>query len=270
MINPVAISQNKLKQIRKLKQRKYRAIEKCYFCEGSRLLSAALASDMVITDIVITKDFQRHQDLSDLVKNPDRFTGSVYQCSEKQMTDLSEEVTPPGLLFLVRSELKDHRALTNLHEKRVVYLENISDPGNLGTIIRSALWFDVNQIILSPGCVDPLNPKVIRASAGAIFFVDIFQNVDKDKLFMIFDPEEYAFVASTPAGNLTLDDCDPGSRWILFLGSEANGLSKEVLGKCDIKVRIPGNNRADSLNVASSAGIFLYHLAHTQTAGERI
>jgi RNA methyltransferase, TrmH family len=264
MLNPALLSQAKLKQIRKLKSRKYRVLEKLYLCEGYRLFTAAFNSGAEIIDIVVSDNFLNHDNYRQMTKALEKSSLSIYRCSEKQMREISDDVTPPGLLFLVKYDFKNESHLEQCIENKVIYLENISDPGNLGAIIRTALWFDMNSLILSPNCVDPTNPKVVRASAGAIFYADIYLNIESELVFSKFKSRNFNFAASTASGNISIADWHPPKKCMLFLGSEANGLSAEIIDKCDNQIKIPGNNKIESLNLAVAGGIFISQLANTK------
>jgi TrmH family RNA methyltransferase len=264
MLNPAPLSQAKLKQIRKLKSRKHRILEKLYLCEGYRLFTAAAASGREITDIIVSDNFLNHDNYRRLTKVLDNSNLSIYRCNDKQMQEISEDVTPPGLLFLVKHDFKNENHLDQFSENKIIFLENISDPGNLGTIIRTALWFDIRSLILSPNCVDPTNPTVLRASAGASFYADLYLNIESDVAFSKFKSRNFNFAASSASGNISIYDWHPPKKCMLFLGSEANGLSAKTIDKCDYKIKIPGNEKIESLNLAVAGGIFISKLADTK------
>ena len=265
MINPVPISQNQFKQIRKLKNRKYRTLERLYLCEGHRLLTAAISSGKIISDIVVTEKYLKHTNFKSITDFLKSSATSIQLCNEKQMLSLSDEVTPPGILFLVKNDLKDANDLGQCNDNKLIFLENVSDPGNLGTVIRSALWFNIRTILLSPDCVDPTNPKVVRASAGAIFSADIYTDVEPGFVFSKLTVKGYECTASTLADAISVNDWIPANKCILFIGSEASGLSDEIIKHCRNKVTIPGNEEMESLNLAIAAGILLYKLTEKET-----
>jgi tRNA G18 (ribose-2'-O)-methylase SpoU len=105
---------------------------------------------------------------------------------------------------------------------------------------------------------------VVRASAGAIFFADLYINIDPDLIFSNFKSKKFNFVASSASGNISITDWHPQEKCILFLGSEASGLSSKLINKCDKQIKIPGNNKIESLNLAVAGGIFISKLAETQ------
>ena len=139
----------------------------------------------------------------------------------------------------------------------VLCLESISDPGNLGTIIRTAAWFGVDSIFLSSDSVDRFNPKVVRSSAGTIFRIHIFELSDLNEFFKTAAENGFTIIATTPHGGTSIYQYDFPAKSIILFGSEANGLSDDILSNSDITVSIPSKGSGESLNLAISCGIVL-------------
>ncbi|MBW2600163.1 MAG: RNA methyltransferase, partial [Deltaproteobacteria bacterium] len=134
------------------------------------------------------------------------------------------------------------------------------DPGNLGTIMRTAAWFDVRQLILSPSCVDPFNTKAIRASAGTIFGMEIYRSVNPPQIRQFADKTGYSMIATVPRGGIPPGEWERGGKNIVMLGQEADGLSKELTEYADQLISIPGRGNVESLNLSVAAAIILYEL----------
>ena len=141
----------------------------------------------------------------------------------------------------------------------MLYLVEISDPGNLGTIIRTAVWFGIDHIMLSDCSVDPFNPKTVRSSAGAIFDAVIYENVGFPDVCKALRAEGYQFVATTPRDGTDLSSWMPSAGSVIMFGPEAEGLPEPLISQADVRVTIPQSGPAESLNLAVSAGIVLYH-----------
>ncbi len=150
--------------------------------------------------------------------------------------------------------------LTTADEQLILYLDRITDPGNMGTIIRSAAWFGIPFIVLSPGCVDPFNPKAVRASAGAVFTLPICPGIEFDWLHEWFKKKDYEFIATVAQNGLPPDQWHLNSKSIIFFGQEAGGLDKQILDLADRQLTIPGAGKVESLNISVAAGIFLFEL----------
>jgi len=261
MADLVTISRNRLKYIRKLQQRKYRRQYGYYLCEGWRLFETAVAShaekigEVVISDEFLASSFSAG--LFDSLKIADI---PVYQVTTQEMRKLSSEITPQGILFTMPIRKYDKPVLNQISDPVMLYLEEISDPGNLGTIIRTALWFGVENILLSPGSVDPYNPKTVRASAGATFEASIHEDVDLNVLHRSLKSSGYRFIATKPLGGLRLNSWLPSEKSVILFGQEASGLSESAISVADTQLTIEKYGPAESLNLAMSVGIILYHL----------
>lgn len=146
----------------------------------------------------------------------------------------------------------------------ILALDKINDPGNLGTIIRTAYWFGVPEILLSSNSADPYNPKVIRATQGGIFHTQIFEDADLLSEFKKLKANGYEIYLFTLDAKQTLsqilksDKSDKSDKSVIVFGSEAHGISEELLNADFEKVKIEGYSGSESLNVAIAAGIALY------------
>jgi len=126
--------------------------------------------------------------------------------------------------------------------------------------MRTAAWFDVRQLILSPSCVDPFNTKAIRASAGTIFGIEIYQSVDPPQIRQFADRMRYSMTAMVPREGISPGEGKKNNRNIVMLGQEANGLSEELTEYADRLVSIPGRGGVESLNLSVAAAIILYEI----------
>lgn len=175
--------------------------------------------------------------------------------SERQMAGISDTETPQGIIAVVPLV----PAPASSAAERAIYLHEVQDPGNLGTILRSLAWFGGFRCLLSPGCVDPHNAKVVRASSGAIFHVAIETDIGLETL-----PTRYGRIACLdllgerlPSGNFTAYDC-------YLFGNEARGLPRELLDSIGADAyTVPGSGAIDSLNLASVVNICAYEIKRT-------
>ncbi len=143
----------------------------------------------------------------------------------------------------------------------ILALDRISDPGNLGTIIRTAYWFGVKQIVLSKDSADPYNPKVVRSTQGGIFHTNIIEDTDLCDLLKNYATAGYKVYLFTLDGSNNLSEVVSNfgnGKSVLVFGSEVHGISNDLLGMDFEKVKVEGFSDCESLNVAISAGIALY------------
>ena len=195
----------------------------------------------------------------------------VYTASPQLFKTLTDTQSPQGILAVCDKPAVDVSALTPtgspLRPTVSIILDNIQDPGNLGTMIRTAVCFGVEVIYLSTGCVDLYNPKVLRSTAGASFKLPIVQHIDTATLIPELQAQGIQVLATTPHTDSTHYDIDMSAPVAIIMGNEANGLSDRIQGLCDKRIKIPIKN-LESLNVGVACGIILCELANRVGASD--
>ena len=261
MKNLPSLSLKKQRAIQKLKQKKYRKIENAFLCEGFRLFDAAM--QMVpkrIREIVLSTNLLTSRQGILITKTARNNNIPIFIADPRVIALLSDEVTPAGLIFSVEKASMSRQVLASSNEEIMLYFDRLTDPGNLGTLIRSAAWFGVPVIILSPGCVDPFNPKVVRASAGAIFEIAICPEIEFDWLNSHFKKNNYQFIATVAGQGQAPKEWHVGSKSLIFFGREATGLDEQILQAADIRLKIPGSGKIESLNISAAASVIMYEI----------
>jgi TrmH family RNA methyltransferase len=235
------LSQNEIKAIGKLRDAKYRRHEGLFWAEGQRILEGFLREGTELKYGVVT---QKNLDLKTLF--PQNIT--VYQLNERDVARVKSTENFPGVggVFKIPS-------ISDLKGNFIIALDGISDPGNLGTLIRSARWFGFKDFLIAQGGVDLFNEKVLRASMGAIAGIHYTYSKDLKKDLQSWKKKGYFLVGSDLSGQESFSF--PKKKSILVLGNEAQGIHSDLLQNCDLRVRIPGSGQAESLNVAVAAGI---------------
>lgn len=245
------ISKAELKNISKLLLKKYRKQEGKFLAEGKRLVEEALNSNTVCEKIITTESYIEN-DQEILKKIKDRNIAIVFVNAKDFLkissTKNSQNIAGIFKKLLPKSNYND--------ENSIIALENISDPGNLGAILRSCDWFGINTILLSTGCAELYNPKVVRASMGAIFNLNIIENLDiYDELRNL---KKFGFLINVADMNGTnYREFDWSKKTITVFCNEANGVSEELLKICDSRITIPKKGNIDSLNVSAAAAVIL-------------
>lgn len=237
--------------IRGLREKSARHTERKFVVEGHKCTAEALQSGWPILGLYSTA----HSGCPE--------SWQAAPVSSKEMERMSAFKSPPGILAVVG--LPDYESPTGSEwaaQEGTAFgmvVDGLSDPGNLGTLIRTADWFGVEGIWLSPNVVDPFNPKVVQASMGAIFRVKLWRR-ELEGLF-----EEWAGTGVQTMG-LAMDGEDvyampgvPGdpAKWVAVLGSESHGLTEVVAASCTMQVHIPGAGKTESLNATMAAGMVL-------------
>lgn len=253
------LSQALEKEIRALTTRHGRKKSDKVLIEGVRSISALLENGITPECIVVSPG-----DLSE----PGREFYSVLagkrlpviECDRKRFAQMSDTVHSQGMIALV------HRGALQAPEaawrriRLAVYLDAVSDPGNVGTIIRTCAAFGVSLIALSPGCADIANPKVLRSTAGAIFAMPIATEISSETLELYLKSNQVELIGADGEGSVEIGNYSPKSKLCIALGAEAAGLSREIRVKCRSIVKIPIADGVESLNVASAAAIAVYQL----------
>lgn len=180
-----------------------------------------------------------------------------YLINEQILKKITFSKTPEGIVALCKKSLH-----TPIKNDRILYLENVRDPGNLGTLLRSALAFHFYDVVLSKGCAEVYSPKVLMASQGAIFYLNIRQSENASSLDDLKElrTKGYHILGTDLASSSPLKSLQIPSKIALLLGNEGKGLSKETIDFADQNVRIEMDG-IDSLNVGVAGGIIMYEIS---------
>ena len=181
-----------------------------------------------------------------------------YEVTGQVMESICDTKTPQGIVVCVRMDKNTNLSLDSLDF--VVYLDHVQDPGNAGTIIRTADAVGAQAVILSPECVDIYNSKTVRSTMGSMFHINVFY--ENEYLNSLKELMNYGFTVS--AGSLEAEkniyEADLGEKSVICLGNEAHGLSREILDMDINKIIIPIEGKAESLNVGVAGAIFMYEI----------
>ncbi|MBC8214721.1 MAG: RNA methyltransferase [Candidatus Marinimicrobia bacterium] len=250
------ISKSTIKLLRSLSVKKYRLKEKLFLIEGTRLFSEALKSNYPIKHIWVLEETIENSSIQKLLTEFRTSKTPIDIVSQIEIKQISETIQSQGIVGIAQiPEISTHKDWN----QNLLILDRISDPGNLGTLLRTAEWFGIKTVILSENCADLFNPKVVRSAMGAHFYQRIFQT----NLFDLCDDllkSNYSIIGGLMDGE-SLESLDiSDNNWALILGSEAHGIDENLVSKCTHKVTIPKFGNLESLNVTSAGGILLHEL----------
>ena len=236
--NPVCVHIKKLGS-----DKSYR--HKCgeFLCDGEKLLKEAIDSGAEVITVLTSK----------VLKFTLSAETQVYNVKNDLIDSLSPLKNPQGVLFTCN--ISD-RSNTDFSTGTFILLDNIQDPGNVGTIIRTAGAFEIPGIIVTKGCADIYNPKTIRASMGAIFKQKIIY-MDHDEIINIKQTGLKLLGASNDTSSIDLTDIDLTDS-IIIIGNEGQGISNRLLSHCDELIKIPISQKCESLNAATAASIIIW------------
>ena len=246
----------KIKRLTSLKQKKVRLKENLFLMEGLKSISEAVAEKAGIEMILVSEDFTRKN--GDFCESLDETGIPIYLTNDYILEKCSNLKTPQGIVAAIEKPDYTLRAISNC-QKPVVVLDGISDPGNLGTIIRTADAFGFAAVLLAQGCADAYSPKTVQSTMGSILRMPCIEiNIESIDEVKSFGYTVYGMdLAGTDMENEIFNDVTAA----VVIGSESHGVSENLLKKCDKRLRINMAGRTESLNAAVAAGIVLYKAA---------
>jgi TrmH family RNA methyltransferase len=237
------LSKAQSKHIRSLTQQKFRYEHRQFIAEGSKVALEWLNSNMPIDMVVVTAEWHQANQAA-ISRHP---KAAVHIVSEQELAPLSALHTPSPVLLVM--PMQEAKSIPNLNEWYLA-LDDIQDPGNMGTLIRIADWFGIGHVICSPGCVDVYNPKVVQSAMGGHIRVHTYEARLEDALPAITVPK---FAATLQGENV--HDAGTYSAGVLIIGNESRGISDSLQQLATHRITIPRRGGAESLNAAVSAGI---------------
>lgn len=260
----VASKENELvKHIKKLKDKKYRDMNNEYVIEGIKLVAEAIEEKVSIKQIILCDDCERNA----VIPKDLMYEIAKYECiyvTEKIFKYLSEVQTPQGILAIIEKNNKDREI--DYTQEIIVALDDIQDPGNLGTILRTVDSIGLTQILVSNGTADVYNSKVVRSTMGAIFRVKIIECADLKQTLKEIKKHKYKITVSSLQTENTIYDISYNKK-VIIIGNEANGVEKEIQELADEKIKIPMIGKTESLNASVATGIILYEYIRQKRNG---
>ena len=248
------ISKNKIKLLKCLNNKKYRLRQQKAILEGRRLIDEAINSGTDIETIWFTSEALAHNANVLLI---DKIKNNKILYDEMTIDDLdvlSNTENSQGIIAEINIKKYIESKIMNIKDDNMLILDGLSDPGNLGTILRTCAWYNIKSIILTSDCVDPFNSKCLRSGVGAHFYFDNIVNVNRDDVIKYLNDNNYDVYCADLQG-ATLSDISPGNKWAIVLGSEAHGLNNDF--NIFNKITISKYGNIDSLNASVACGIIL-------------
>lgn len=240
-------NQNKIiKEVNALKAKKERDKTGLFILEGKRLVDE-IPNSWEIKYLLKAESYSENINFE-----------NVYTVKDSLFEKISETVNPQGILAVCHIKEFDVTNVDYSNSPFFVVLENVTDPGNMGTLIRTADAAGADGIFLSKGCVDIYNPKVIRATMGSIFHLPIYRNLTLMDLMEDFKDNNVKTLAAHLKGTSTPYKVDMTTACAVIIGNEANGLSDEISEMASDLVKIPMPGKAESMNAGIAGGILIY------------
>lgn len=243
-----------IKHIRKLKDKKYRDESNEYVVEGVKLVEEAVKENAKIKQIIVCEDTTRTYEIPTHIM----LEIARYECisvSDKIFNIITQVTNPQGIMAIIEKNAQN--AKIDYTQDIIVVLDDVQDPGNLGTILRTVDSIGLNQIIVSKGTADAFNSKVVRSTMGAIFRIKIIEVENLAQAIKEMRKHHFKLMVTSLQTKNSIYDIDFNKK-IIVIGNEANGVSKEIQDMADEKAKIPMLGRTESLNASVAAGVVMY------------
>lgn len=237
-----SINNEYIKEISKLNEKKYRDKSSKYLIEGLHLVTEALKYDIIDT-IIIREDFNYETNIKHII------------VSSEVMKKLSDNPSIPKIMAVV------NKKESTIKGNKILLLDRLQDPGNLGTIIRSAVAFNFDTIILSNDTVDLYNSKVLRSTQGMLFNINILRQ-DLTNVINELKNNNYTIYGTKVDNGYDVKEINNINKFALIIGNEGTGISDNILKQCDKYLYIKMNNNCESLNAGVAASILMYEMGN--------
>lgn len=244
--------------MRSLRLAKFRQKHSCFLLETTKLLLEAVETDAKILDCFLEESLRSNTEGKWLLERLAEKGVKAAWASEGVMRSISTLETPPLAVAAVKRETSSLEDLLALSPELIVVGEDIQDPGNVGTIIRTCSAAGFPAVVLCGASADFYNPKVVRAAAGAVFHCLLVRCADTEVTLMRLKGAGYRIIASVSSGGLDYSQVSLMNRTALLFGNEGRGLKKATSSLADVSIHIPMSPLVESLNVASCCAILLY------------
>lgn len=250
MIKEITSADNKIyKQAKKLLNRSERYKTGLYIAEGRRIVQDAVEAEAV-SHIFVSADY-----------DGELYGVDTYRISDRMFAALSDTETTQGIIAVCKMKTYD---LADIDGDSLLVSDGVSDPGNLGTLIRTAECAGVSGAVLLKGTVDPYSPKVVRSTMGSVFRLPIYFAMAEDVKKHLSD---YRLAVTVLDGSESLYDIAFDGKTAVVVGNEAHGVSSELIQMADIRLRIPMCGNAESLNASVAGGIVMYEIYRQKGKG---
>lgn len=255
MIEITSINNPLVKEINLLKTRKGRWAKGAYLIEGHKMALEAIKEGGLLTKLIINVDLFEAPEIESLTSSIDANT-EVIKVSSKLFSRITAMDSPQGVIALIKMINRTARELPS--KGRFLFLDGLQDPGNCGTIVRSADAFGFDGLILGPGSVDPYNSKSVQASMGSIFRLPLYFAQDGVSDLGALKAKGYILASTSMEGSVVLKEYQFTDRDIIVIGNEGSGISKTIFDICDSRISIPMPGKAESLNAGVAASLIMY------------
>jgi RNA methyltransferase, TrmH family len=246
------VTKNELKYYASLLKKKYRDEENKFIVEGEKFIQEGI-NENLLPEIIVTTS-ETYKGYKDFLSQEELKKVKVEKLKSTEFSKLSDTKNSQGIAAVFKKR-ENNKNINGENSGLTVCLDRISDPGNVGTILRTCSWFGIKNVLLTKECADVYNAKTIRASAGSIFHLNVFEEINENFLISLKDESFKILLADLQGADVFNYKFE--KKIILVFSNEAAGPSKEIIKICDDKITIPKFGKVESLNVASASAIII-------------
>ncbi len=253
------LTKAKLAYIKDLLQKKHREEEDKFIVEGWKSIEEAIHADIEIETILY--DEHRFENLQ-VINSLRRCAKEVFVAKAKEIDAISDTIASQGIIAVIPKLSMGNKlnALFKKHNAIIVVLDGITDPGNLGTIIRTCDWFGVDALFIGNNSVELYNPKVVRSTMGSLFHLPVIEEPDLKNFLEKCRTEKFTIYSTELSNSNDIRQNTFAKKSVIIIGSESHGISKDISAFADSRILIPQFGKAESLNAAIACGVVLSHI----------
>lgn len=259
MIEITSVKNPLIKKIKSLYRKKERMKKNSFIIEGIKIIQEAIDYDYELRNIIYTDQLlstKEGTEFFDVIKD---FHNIIY-VPNNIFKEISDTENPQGIMAIAKFNYKTIDEIVNKEKLSLLFLDELQDPGNMGTIIRTADAFNIDGIIITQGSVDPYNPKVVRATMGSIFRVPLYYSSEGINDLNRLKTLGIKAYSTSLEGSLPIYDVDFNENFVLIIGNESKGVSEDYFSLSDKLIKIPMIGKAESLNAGVASSIIMYEV----------
>lgn len=250
-----------IKTIRLLHGKKYRDELNKFIIEGKKLVAEALEYNVSIDYAVFSESFLEQEKAKETEMELESRGIRVFYLEDRIFNEIGDTETPQGIIAVAEKPASETDEIIDRESVCLLLLDEVRDPGNVGTIIRTADACGIDGVVLSKGCADLYNGKTIRSTMGSLFHVPVIQNADIEEFLGKTSSKGIISIGADPHSTINCIDMPPLKKSVIVIGNEAQGIRPKTLELLDKRISIPMPGKAESLNAGIAAAIMMYEIA---------
>lgn len=250
---------SKIKYIRSLNIKKNRENANVFVVEGIKFVQESINENADIKFVLMSETISQKNEIFNLIQVLKEKEIDCFFCEDNIFSSVTETINAQGILSVVSKCFYDKEKILNDYNFMIM-CDRIQDPGNLGTIIRTSDAFGPAVVIMNKGCVDVYNPKVVRATAGAMFRVPLIVGDSSEEIIDYVKKAGFKIISAVINSEFSFENIDKSEKICIVIGNEGQGISSKICEASDMSITVKMPGKAESLNASIAAGICIYEI----------